>query len=368
MSMWLIFVLLLVVVLLVSSQHPSDQFGDAGVQAAVVGGTNAVPGRYPWFASLHSLMPGNGIVPSCGGMLIAPDVVLTAAHCGGIEYVSIGKHYLNNANGAEIRKPIAIMSHPQFTMTGMAYDIALVLLDSPSTHKPVKVASPGMVIPASLSLLGFGINRPINLNKASREEKMDAFKNRPTRLQEAKLDVRPCKSLLENMKLKPNDGLICAGRGVSGCLGDSGGPLFIKGNSPNEDIVFGATSFGNECGMSLPAAWTSFISHHSWIMASLRQLDNFRDPSYRRKALMVSIRQVIDGLLVIDTELSNRCRDAFPSLYSFVNKQVLANPVVVGSSTFQSTVQLAVLKWLTQTPCAQGSLLQKLLRQQVGPS
>ena len=42
----------------------------------IVNGQNAVSGSWPWQVSLHF-----GGKHTCGGVLIAPDFVLTAAHC-----------------------------------------------------------------------------------------------------------------------------------------------------------------------------------------------------------------------------------------------------------------------------------------------
>ena len=39
------------------------------------------PTRYPWFVQLRTNPDANGQQTACGGSLIAPDVVLTAAHC-----------------------------------------------------------------------------------------------------------------------------------------------------------------------------------------------------------------------------------------------------------------------------------------------
>jgi hypothetical protein len=41
-------------------------------RSLIIGGQNAVPGDYPYFAHFYP--------PGCGGSLIAPDLVLTAGH------------------------------------------------------------------------------------------------------------------------------------------------------------------------------------------------------------------------------------------------------------------------------------------------
>jgi secreted trypsin-like serine protease len=43
----------------------------------IIGGTDAPEGRYPYMVAL---LKGDGQL-ECGGSLVAPDVVITAAHC-----------------------------------------------------------------------------------------------------------------------------------------------------------------------------------------------------------------------------------------------------------------------------------------------
>jgi secreted trypsin-like serine protease len=67
----------LVLSIVVSFQSGESLDHTARVQSRIVRGINAEKGRFPYFVSLAD----GAFFHKCGGSLIAPDLVLTAANC-----------------------------------------------------------------------------------------------------------------------------------------------------------------------------------------------------------------------------------------------------------------------------------------------
>ena len=95
----------------------------------VIGGTEAVDGRYSYVVSLQDTVGGRHF---CGGSLLAPNVVLSAAHCMqtdvGVKVV-IGRHDLRNTtDGDEVNVQTQI-PHPDYDSTTTNNDYMILILE-----------------------------------------------------------------------------------------------------------------------------------------------------------------------------------------------------------------------------------------------
>ncbi|KAI8893602.1 trypsin-like cysteine/serine peptidase domain-containing protein [Globomyces pollinis-pini] len=234
----------------------------APTEGPIVGGTPVGSAeKYPWLVSIQK----NGS-QFCGGILLSPTKVLTAAHCTKGQTPTgfkIFAHRYDFATTAASEKAAEFKvlkqtTHPSYVDAtkgndAAVWEVQLVSGTAPTTK--IVLDSAGPVTDANLIIAGWGT--------------LSSGGSIPKKMQEA---VVPVNSAAVCTKAYPQTANVptsfCAGYakgGIDTCQGDSGGPAFFNNEDGSVTIV-GLTSWGQGCALAnYPGVYSKVSALASWI-------------------------------------------------------------------------------------------------------
>jgi secreted trypsin-like serine protease len=235
----------------------------------VIGGTTVPAGGFPYAAYVYASTGGTAF-QSCTGTVIAPTIILTAAHCvffGGVVLpatafsVQTGTLTRSTATPPVAPNVVAVHADPYYNPATFQNDAAILVLATPTAAPAIPLATTAdtslYVAGTSVSYAGWG------------ETVADTESSAAVQLQTGTVAILPNATCQSAVEFHPGVTMCVGGPGYrpATCHGDSGGPLIE--NTAAGAVQIGIVSYSaTTCGVA-PDYFTRVLAVQSWIASAI---------------------------------------------------------------------------------------------------
>jgi secreted trypsin-like serine protease len=261
----------------------------------IVGGELAPRTAWPWQIVLYVKRNSGNFSMACGGSLIHPGWVLTAAHCVNslspddyaiVEGTTRIDPLLKKSGPGRVIPVRRVVRHEDYNPGTKENDVALLELAVPARlAKPVRLSFPEKSLleapGTNATVTGWGtlqfISREGLDTKTGEVVKADDPKYYTNDLMQVEIPLvaeQVCQQSYRDLKdLKIDRRVVCAGLpegGKDSCQGDSGGPLVAKAADGSFRQI-GVVSFGRECAAKEAyGVYTKVSAFESWLQQNTK--------------------------------------------------------------------------------------------------
>ncbi|KAL7545086.1 hypothetical protein ACHAWF_008447 [Thalassiosira exigua] len=220
----------------------------------IINGVSAPETRYPYSASLQY-----NNQHFCGGALVSPNIVITAAHCTSTPTkITLGRYDLDSPYDYdyEVLDVLEKVVHPDYDKTVVENDLALLILERDSVHPYIRINDRDSV-PSDgeeLAVMGWGdVDSSEHGQKTSDElRETDVWYMTNSKCEQSEGYVKvDGQVLFGSYEAAISSTMMCAidniGTTSDACQGDSGGALVKTGSDSNYDVLVGLVSWGFGC-------------------------------------------------------------------------------------------------------------------------
>nr|AHY81267.1 trypsin precursor [Lygus lineolaris] len=244
---------------------------DAG--SRIVGGSYYKTNEYPFIAGIARVSFFGSYSPFCGGSIITPNHVITAAHCTNdiIKQrtkiaVLLGTHDRSRPISTAVTIKVAsIQQHAEYDPTITHNDISILTLASSINFNkiigPVCLPAPGLDVSGqTVRVLGWGA-----------EKFQGSMTMRPKKLDTTAVSPAECSAAWGSSLVSArNPTQICTlSEKETACQGDSGGPVVWRDPETNRYTLVGLVSFGAACTDERPTVYTRVAAYIPWIQQQI---------------------------------------------------------------------------------------------------